>query len=467
MPPAKRKPAPKPVAKPALKKPVAKKPVADKQTAAAEKVMADDYGYALQFLKSDPGLYKVFQEALKGAWTAPKFQAAVRNTGWYKKHGEAWRTNTALKLTDPETYRQNKGKMNQQIRARTLEMGTQLDKGSLAKISDDAMMFGWDASQIDAAIKNQKFWKSNSEAQRQYKTSKAQDPKTFTANVAKMRTQVRTASNTLGAPLDASVVSKIADEAMQNGWDDNQISNAIRSRPEYRGSSESERSGATLKMIDPATYAANLAKAQASVSVAAEQMGAVLDPAELASLAESALTFGWNETQLNDNLVAHVESVDGAFAGQAADSYQSIASTLFRNGIRLPDETMNGYVSAIAAGTQTVATVQALIRKQAGSLAPGYVDELASGIDLYDVAQPYMQSMAQTLEISPNEIDLFDPTITGALGFRGQDGKPTSKTLWEFGQDLRKDVRWRKTQGAQNETFAVANKILGDFGLKT
>ena len=429
MPPAKRKPPTKP---------------AVNRNAAAEKIMADDYGYALQFLKSDPSLYKVFIQALgPPAWTAPKFQAAVRNTPWYKKHGEAWRTNTALKITDPETYRQNVGKMHQQIRARTLELGTQLDTGSLAKISDDAMMFGWDGSQIDAAIKGQKFWKANSEAQRQYKTAKASDPKTFTANVAKMRTQVRATSNGLGAPLDGSVISKIADDAMQNGWDDNQISNAIRSRPEYQGMSESQRQSATLKMIDPATRAANLAKVSASVSAAAEQMGAVLDPAELAALAESSMTFGWNETQLNDNLVQHIEAVDGAFAGQAADSYQSIANTLYRNGIRLADETMNSYVTAIAAGTQTIGTVQALIRKQAGSLAPGYADELASGIDL------------------------FDPTIKGALGARGADGKPTSKTLWEFGQELRKDTRWRKTQGAQNETFAAANKVLSDFGLKT
>ena len=464
MPPAKRKPTPKPAPKAAAKKPVAANAT---KAAATETIMSNDYGYALAFLKSDPTLYKVFQQALKETWTVDKFQAAVRNSPWYKKNGEAYRTNEALRHTDPATFKQNKGKMNQQVRARTLEMGTQLDPGSLNTIANDAMMFGWDGSQIDAAIKNQRFWKANSEAQRQYKTAKASDPKTFTANVAKMRTQVRAASNTLGAPLGAASVSKIADDAMQNGWDDNQISDAIRSQPEYQGSSDSERSNKTLKMIDPASYAANMAKAKASVNSAAQQMGAVLDPAELDALAESALTFGWDETQLNDNLAAHVESVDGAFGGQAADSYQSIANTLWRNGIRLPEETMSSYVTAISGGTQTVQTVQALIRKQAASLAPGYADELAAGIDLHDIAQPYMQSMAQTLEISPNDIDLFDPTITGALGARGADGKPTSKTLWEFGQDLRKDVRWRKTQGAQNETFAVANKVLSDFGLKS
>ena len=450
-------------------KPAAKKSAAQVKQSAVEDKMSHDYGYALAFMKSDPALYKIFQAATSGPtapWDVAKFQATVKGSSWYQKHGEAWRTNMALKTTDPETWRQNQGRMHQQVRARTAELQTQLDPGSMNRISEDAMNFGWDQSQIDAAIKNQKFWKTNSESSRQYEFAKASDPKTFAANQAKARVGVRDAANGLNAPLDVSTVARIADQAMRGGWDTAQISDAIRSEPGFKGTSESQRTDATQALIDPETRKANLAKATSSVEAAANAMGAQLTPEELASLGDSALKFGWSQQQLTDELATHVKTnEDGAYTGTSEDAYQALANTSWRNGVKVPDETMQTYVSGIAAGTQTVAGVQALLRKQAASLAPGYADELNSGMDLHDIAQPYMQSMASTLEMSPTDINLFDPTIMSALGARNAEGKPASKTLWEFNQDLRKDTRWRKTQGAQNETFAVANKVLSDFGL--
>ena len=118
---------------------------------AADK-FAQEYGYQLAFLKSDKELYGVFQKAMKGQWDATKFVAAVKNSKWYRTHGEAYRTNLALKTTDPGTWNQKISAERARIADVSSSLGATLNPSALAKITEDSTLFGWNDNQLRDAM---------------------------------------------------------------------------------------------------------------------------------------------------------------------------------------------------------------------------------------------------------------------------------------------------------------------------
>ena len=86
---------------------------------------------------------------------------------------------------------------------------------------------------------------------------------------------------------------------------------------------------------------------------------------------------------------------------------------------------------------------------------------LDEGVDLETVYTPYRNSMAATLEISPETISLNDKTLRGAIG------PDKEMPIYEFERALRKDPRWEYTNNAREEAYAAVNKILQDFGFRS
>jgi hypothetical protein len=92
---------------------------------------------------------------------------------------------------------------------------------------------------------------------------------------------------------------------------------------------------------------------------------------------------------------------------------------------------------------------------------PDYVKGLLQqGYDLEQIYAPYKNVMSQILEINPDEIDLNDGTLRGAIGMDKE------MNIYDFKKALRKDSRWQYTENAREE---VANSVLGvlrDFGFQ-
>ena len=293
----------------------AKSTTSGPSTPAMEK-FAEDYGYQLAFLKSDPELYGKFQEAMTHKWDSTRFVAAVKQTKWYKTHGEAYRQNLALKTTDPGTWKQ------------------------------------------------------------------------------RVQAQIATVGDLAGS------------------------------------------------------------------------IGAGLSTKELAQLAEQSVLFGWSDAQLRNTLAYKIKP--GAKTGEAGNIRAKIREAVWRNGTTASEGFITNWQRRIEAGQATLDNVTQQIRETYGTrIAPGFATELKAGQDLYDIAAPYMQTMAQTLELNPSDIDLFDPTIRKTLagGPADKGGHANTPSMWEFEQNLRQDKRFLKTKQAQDQTMSVGNKVLQDFGL--
>lgn len=114
-----------------------------------------EYGFAYKFFKSDPELWGLLQDAIKGNWTAQRFQAKLQDTKWFQKHSDVWRQNTALKYSDPGTYRERLNNYRDQIQNLAGQWGVDLTKDELNRYAERAYLFGMSDAQILDTIAKQ------------------------------------------------------------------------------------------------------------------------------------------------------------------------------------------------------------------------------------------------------------------------------------------------------------------------
>ena len=183
-------------------------------------------------------------------------------------------------------------------------------------------------------------------------------------------------------------------------------------------------------------------------------------------MAEDALTFGWDNTQLRSNLSKYLSGGKGGiYGGEAADAKSQLEQYAYQMGIKLDESSMNSWLKGILNGSKTVQDYKGYLQKMAISAFPTLADDIKGGMMVRDIAAPYMEAMGRILEINSAELDLYDPTVRGALtNINKESGKAESKPLWQFENELRKDPRWMKTNNAREGINGVAHSILKDWG---
>jgi hypothetical protein len=176
----------------------------------------------------------------------------------------------------------------------------------------------------------------------------------------------------------------------------------------------------------------------------------------------------WLEGKVKENIATgklqlNTQNVPEGPAGRYFEAFKNFAGN---NGIRLSDQAANTYASQIVAGQLDENTVFNTIRESAANAFPSLADKIKAGIDLKTLADPYIQSMSNILELPSTSLDVFDPNIRQALAYTLPDGKVGTKSIYDFEKDLRKDARWQYTDNARRSVSSGALKVLQDFGLQ-
>jgi hypothetical protein len=148
--------------------------------------------------------------------------------------------------------------------------------------------------------------------------------------------------------------------------------------------------------------------------------------------------------------------------GANADKLQTLA---YANGVEFSDGWYNSAAKSIASGLSNEDYWTQKIRQEAASTFPVFKDQIEMGVNVADIASPYLKSMSELLEINPAEIKLNDPTILGALTNYDEKGNPRAMNLGAFRDQLRKDPRWMETDKAQNEIAGITGSVMKMFGL--
>lgn len=256
-------------------------------------------------------------------------------------------------------------------------------------------------------------------------------------------------------------------KAVKGGWSPNKFQVELRQSNWFKQHSDTWRKNTALKYADPASYQQRIQQSVAGVRNLADSLGISFDSSVLSTLAERAVLFGWDEGMVRDQLAGYVKPSDaGEYGGDLASAQRNLETLAFQNGIKLSPSQLDGWMKAIARGDGGEDEFAATIRNIAATTWSLYGDQIQGGGNLMDIATPYMQSMASTLELNPNELDLFDPSIRRALtGTQNEKGETVPMSVTKFEDSLRQDKRWQYTQGAQDQARGYVGALSKAWGL--
>jgi hypothetical protein len=159
-----------------------------------------------------------------------------------------------------------------------------------------------------------------------------------------------------------------------------------------------------------------------------------------------------------ENIIASDDDIDlEGDAGAYQDTLLNYADDM---GLMKGRREINGYVKDIIGSGRSVDDVAADMRKQAGVLYANFADRLNANpkLTVRDLVNPYLQVMADTLEIDPNTVKLTDTTIQNAIS------GTKLRSLSEFQTDMRADPRFNSTKTAKREAVDFAQSLLRSFG---
>ena len=287
-------------------------------------------------------------------------------------------------------------------------------------------------------------------------------------------------------------------EAVNKNWEPEQFASALKLTKWVQKNSKNlrERIIARAKHnelraagedVSKTEYAQDTASLRRTIQDRARRMGSVLTDEQLEQVVGKVYDgFLDNDSNAIDRFIApyigKITSIVGTglgtgggqatYTGEALTNYQELQRIAKANGLKLEDilpklsvpkdSTLENVVlQKLALGELDPNAIAQTARQFAAQGQPDYVRKLLNqGYDLEQVYAPYRSIMASTLEIDPNQVDLNDPTLRGAITNEGD------MNIYDFKKLLRKDSRWDMTENARQEVSSAVYGILRDFGFR-
>jgi hypothetical protein len=182
--------------------------------------------------------------------------------------------------------------------------------------------------------------------------------------------------------------------------------------------------------------------------------------------ADNANPADFLEEQIKGQLASGIQEINELSIpeGPSGKYFVALKNLAADNGLMLSDAAATSYSNKIVSGLIDENTAFNNIRESAANAFPALADKIKAGIDVKTLADPYIQSMSNILEVPDTAIDLFDPKIRNAMAFTLPDGKVGTKSIYDFEKELRRDPRWQYTNKAREQAADVATTVLRDFG---
>lgn len=131
------------------------------------RTMAQNYGFALAFMNSNPELKHLFNKAVAETWTPDKFIAQLRNTRWFKTNSATVRNAILQETSDPATFQASLDQMSATVQDTYGSMfGDTGNDKQMARWARLAVRMGWSQAElvdkITSSVDYQKMLKKDS-----------------------------------------------------------------------------------------------------------------------------------------------------------------------------------------------------------------------------------------------------------------------------------------------------------------
>lgn len=263
------------------------------------------------------------------------------------------------------------------------------------------------------------------------------------------------------------------DQAIQGGWSQDKLVASVESSQWWMQHADTVRNLAIQEAAEPGTYKQTIDNAKQRISLKAQQLGRGLDDSALSSLAIQTLTTNasWDDNVLSQAVTGSssiTKGEAGSYAGQAANLQQHMTQVAQSYGIPYTGDWMDGWISKVEAGADSLDGFTSLVQARAKASYPNLANQIDAGMTVKDVADPYISTYAQTLEVPTTQVTLDDPAIKRALSsVDPKTGQASTVPLWQFQRQLKDDPRYDKTQQARTDVYSTLGKVGAAFGFFT
>lgn len=264
-------------------------------------------------------------------------------------------------------------------------------------------------------------------------------------------------------------LAKLLNDAIRGNWTNERFQGVFMNTKWYRSRSASIRQWADLETRDPAELEAKVRERQLELYDQFSQMGIETSFGQTRSIAYQSLKFAWSDAQVRDVVASVMMERGGWTGGTAATMEMQVRQLAGDYGIQVTDDQVTGYVHGLINESYTEDNIRAYLKDMAKSKYTGMSSYLDQGMTVRDVAQPYISSYANLLEVGAETIDLNDSLVQQALqGAPAKPGEPPQmQSVYQFERALRRDPRWLRTKNARQSAVDAAMSIAKDWGLRT
>lgn len=272
-------------------------------------------------------------------------------------------------------------------------------------------------------------------------------------------------------------IGKLMGQAVKGKWTSERFQMAVANTAWWKKTPAPTRQWITQKYADPASATAAMQAGGTNVAGVAGGLGLPLTSGKAQEIWLYGQLHGYDEQAMRGLIFRNLQNRN-ALPGddQASGEYGSLlgqARELAAAYGYAPKDLANQVRMAAGSGLQfgdvgqdALAGFQQKVKNYAKSKYAAFADRIDQGETVMDIAQPYIDTYAQTLELNPQDVSLDDKYLQRWLQGTSQAGKPpASVPVWQAQQELRKDERWGYTQNARQSAAEVATTIGKAFGM--
>ena len=261
-------------------------------------------------------------------------------------------------------------------------------------------------------------------------------------------------------------IRKVFEDAVANSWTAQAFQAKLRNTNWWKTNSEPMRQAQAQAFSDPATFSAAVQASSMKVRMMASEVGAILPENMLAQIGEDVYRTGMTDEELRHTLGKYIDfTVEGTLAGQAGMAEVRLKQLAYANGVQMSPDSIKNYAQMIAMGVSTMEQAEQNVRNMAISTFPTMEEQINAGINVMDMASPYISMASQELELAPGDLDLTSPLVRQGLHGLNQKGQPFGMTLTDYQSYLRSTPQWFKTNGARESVMKTGSDVLRDMGL--
>lgn len=263
--------------------------------------------------------------------------------------------------------------------------------------------------------------------------------------------------------LDIPELRQVLIDAARGQYSPDKLQGVLQATSWWRKNADATRSYWALKSTDPAQLKALIDQKVAELTPQMKELGLTADPR---FIAEGALKYGWTQDQIQAtfaNLLSQQSGADGLQQASAPDLTADKLMQMARVEYLVPISRQDAerWAIDIFRGNRTEEAMRDYFGRLAASRFPGLIEQ---GFTPGDYMAPIRNLIAETLEVSPTEVDFLDRRYAAVLEIEGKDGKMRPMSLAEAGKWARSQPAYQQTKGALDEAAQFADTLGRTFG---